>query len=148
MSPKTPIAFDQEPPHSSQNPQSFGRVSVADMTGHVEALCREHGITVEPHSRSGRACRREKTIYIRPVKSAITYATALHELGHVLGPNPNRRLAQEAAAWKWAEEHAIAWPEAARKDAENSLRSYLEWALRKRSRGINIVIPDDYPVKE
>ncbi len=80
-----------------------------DVTGaeaHVVELAKANGITIGSHSRGGRAWLRKgggAGINIRQVKSAITYAVALHELGHILGKNRSGpRLFRETAAWVWA----------------------------------------------
>lgn len=106
--------------------------TVAAMAEHVAALCAEHEIEVGPHSRGGRACRRERWINIRPVKSEVTYAVALHELGHVLGREQSKpRLFKEAAAWTWARDNAIAWTPRMVETMASALRSYADWAKRK-----------------
>jgi hypothetical protein len=103
-----------------------------EMRQHVADICRDQGIRVLPHSRGGRASRTHRIIAIRPVKSAITYAVALHELGHVLGPWQSQpRLYAEAGAWKWAKEVAGVWTPAMEDKMARSLHSYVLWAERR-----------------
>jgi hypothetical protein len=107
------------------------------MAEHITDLCEAHKITVESHSSGGRAYKRKRIIYIRPVRSAITYATALHEIGHILGPWQSlQRLFSEAGAWVWAKENARVWTPPMQRDMEKSLDSYAEWALDKRARKV------------
>jgi hypothetical protein len=105
---------------------------------HVERIIASHGLTVTAHSRGGRANRRRKTIAIRPVKTAITYAVALHELGHVLGKSAAHRLDREANAWKWAKENAIEWTGPMETKMRACLLSYQQWQSRKEASGVNV----------
>jgi hypothetical protein len=110
------------------------------MRRHVETICRDEGIRVLPHSRGGRASREHRIIAIRPVKSAITYAVALHELGHVLGPWQSQpRLHAEAGAWKWAKEVAHVWTPVMEEKMSRSLHTYVLWAERRRG----VKMPDE-----
>ncbi|MEN3974457.1 hypothetical protein [Emcibacter sp. SYSU 3D8] len=112
-----------------------------DMRQHVAAICRDENIRVLPHSRGGRASRTHRIIAIRPVKSAITYAVALHELGHVLGPWQSQpRLYAEAGAWKWAREVAGIWTPTMDVKMSRSLHSYVLWAERRAPR---VKLPED-----
>ncbi len=112
-----------------------------EMAQHVAAICRDEGIRVLSHSRGGRASKTHKVIAIRPVKSAITYAVALHELGHVLGPWQSQpRLYAEAGAWKWAREVAGIWTPSMEDKMSRSLHSYVLWAERRAPR---IKLPED-----
>ena len=112
-----------------------------DMRLHVATICRDEGIRVLPHSRGGRASKDHRIIAIRPVKSAITYAVALHELGHVLGPWQSLpRLYAEAGAWKWAKEVAGIWTPVMEEKMSRSLHSYVLWAERRAPR---IKLPED-----
>jgi hypothetical protein len=80
---------------------------VAGWLRHVLDLAAEHGVTVTwcESDRHGAAWRRTRRIRIPIIEDDIDYATALHEIGHVVGRNPRRRLDQEAAAWRWALDH-------------------------------------------
>jgi hypothetical protein len=79
------------------------------MWEHVERLAAQHGITID----TGRvatpiealAVPWPRTICIPLLRSAVSYATALHEMGHiVLG-----YVADERAAWEWARQNALVW---------------------------------------
>mgnify|MGYP007079508835 CR=1 FL=1 len=65
-------------------------MSVRGYELHVRELCLTHRITVISH-RSGRAWRKRRVIGIRPVKSSVTYAVALHEIGHILAADDLKR---------------------------------------------------------
>ena len=102
-----------------------------DYAAHITRLCKIEDITVESHSRGGRAYRRKRLIKMRPVKSDITYAVALHEIGHILGPRQSgTRLDKEVGAWEWAEQHALEWTAAMSEKRAICLRSYLAKAAR------------------
>ena len=104
------------------------------MAAHIDELTAEHGITVGDHSRGGRAWRKSKRINIRPVKTAITYAVALHEIGHVVGPKQSgRRLERELAAWQWARQNAKAWSPAMTAKAAKGLNSYINRYRRHKT---------------
>jgi len=116
------------------------------MAAHVARLCEDLGIEVLPHSSGGRACRRDRTIAIRPVRSARTYAVALHEIGHVVGPWQSKpSLYAEAGAWHWARDNAIEWSEQVSGTCARALRSYLDHARDKHARGVRNapVIPEE-----
>ena len=105
---------------------------VQTMRDHINALAARHNVRMGNHSRGGNASRRGRFINIRPVKSAITYSVALHELGHVLGPYQSQpRLYKEAGAWKWALENALVWTPPMQKTMIRSLTSYLKWQQRR-----------------
>ena len=105
---------------------------LAALREHIEILCVRNRIRIGRHSRGGNASRRGRFINIRPVKSAITYVVALHELGHILGPWQSQpRLYKEAGAWKWATENALVWTPVMQKTMVKSLNSYLFWQRRR-----------------
>lgn len=121
----------------------MSKVTVAEMAAHVAQLCETHGIVVEAHSRGGRAFRRERRMKIRPVKSAASYAVALHEVGHILGRRQSQtRLCSEAGAWMWAREHALVWLPVMEQKQRASLASYLRWATR-RYKHVSLPKPED-----
>lgn len=87
----------------------------------------------------------ERWIEIPAVKSRVSYAIALHELGHILGPWQDRSLIErEAGAWKWARAHALVWSKAMDVTMHKGLQSYLDVALLE-SRNLSkkpIKLPD------
>jgi hypothetical protein len=80
---------------------------------------------------------------IAPVKGQVTYFVALHEIGHLVGKGRSgTRLEKEAAAWRWAIEHAIIAPtDATRRSMGRRLRSYVRWAELRQHRRRPPVIP-------
>lgn len=100
---------------------------------HIHSLLAMHGIACEWRDRTaGRSWRRWKRVRLQPVRSAITYAAALHEIGHVVGPQTGQRLNREAQAWRWAEANAIEWTEPMIRSAARCIGTYLRWCERRR----------------
>jgi hypothetical protein len=117
------------------------RPSVTDLDAHVQQLCEAHGVERRSGGRGlayrrGPAGRRRPGIRIPPIKSQVTYAVALHELGHLLGPGRSgTRLEKEAAAWRWALANSIVpLSDHARRSAGSRLRSYVTWAELRQHR--------------
>ena len=74
-----------------------------ELAEHIARICKIEDINVERSSRNGRAWRGMRAIEIPPVKSEITYALALHEIGHILNKRQSgTRLDKEVGAWEWA----------------------------------------------
>lgn len=97
-----------------------------NLADHIDRICKIEDIQIESHSRGGRAYRRSRRIKIRPVKSEITYAIALHEIGHILGPRQSgTRLDKEVGAWEWAIEHAVHWTLPMAQKMRACLESYM-----------------------
>jgi hypothetical protein len=65
-------------------------------------------------------------VVIPPVKSAISYATALHEIGHILGRHQQSAvtMARERWAWRWAQKNALVWKPAMERNRLASLARY------------------------
>jgi hypothetical protein len=117
------------------------RLPVAELDAHIQHLCDVHGVERRTGGRGvayrrGPAGRRRPGIRIPPVRSQVTYAVALHELGHLLGPGRSgARLEKEAAAWRWALANSIVpLSEHARRSAGRRLRSYVTWAQLRQHR--------------
>ncbi len=101
---------------------------------HISALCQQHSISVGSHSRGGRAYRKQRRINIRPVKTAITYCIALHEIGHIMGKmQSGNRLDKETGAWHWAMDNALEWTDVMDTKMGECLTSYVEWAKRHKT---------------
>ena len=118
------------------------------MAAHITKLCHQHGILVRPHSSGGRASVSRRIIWIRPVKSAVTYAMALHELGHILGKQPARRIDRELAAWEWAKANVVLWDDRMDRERSTCLTSYVRWAERRQRRDSRsrVFITPDHPI--
>jgi hypothetical protein len=111
--------------------RSAPRITGATMAAHVAQLVEQHDVEVVAHARGGRSWRKARRIAIRPVKTTVTYSTALHELGHVLGPwQTGGRLEAEAGAWRWALDNALPGTVTPvfHLDVRRSLASYARWA--------------------
>lgn len=106
---------------------------------HVATLASEHRITITHDAADfgnkvldaylmatlcgvpfGYSDPKNRRICIRPVVDDVTYAVAMHEMGHILHPDGhlrNRGLEftyaliqrEERNAWLWAANHAVAW---------------------------------------
>ena len=98
--------------------------TVAKMWPHVRQLCKAHEIELTYGPPGASRCRRE--IWIRPVKSRLAYATALHEIGHILGRHQlsDVVLTRERWAWDWARRSALQWTPAMQQHAERCIESY------------------------
>lgn len=106
---------------------------VGHYAAHIARICKIEDIAIESHSSGGRAYRRQRRIKIKAVKSAVTYAVALHEIGHILGPHQtgkNTRLDKEVGAWEWAQSNALEWTDAMSAKRAVCLLSYLAKAAR------------------
>lgn len=107
-------------------------LTVEKMNKHVQAIADENQIVIHrnlsrlssSHSISGVS----EEIYIAPIRSVLSYAVALHELGHQLGPYQGslRVLVRERAAWKWARRNALLWLPRMQARAKASIRWYEE----------------------
>lgn len=100
---------------------------------HIEVLLLHHEITVDWRERTNaRSWRKIRKVRLEKVRGASSYAIALHEIGHVVGPQGGRRLEKEAQAWRWAQENAIEWTEGMERLAARCIETYLVWCERKR----------------
>lgn len=89
-------------------------------------------ITIKPFA-SARAYRASRHMVIRPIRGRTTYFVALHEIGHICGKNPRRRLEQEVTAWRWALDNAIVDPTpGVWKHIARALETYVTRAERRK----------------
>jgi hypothetical protein len=103
-------------------------LTTKDLRRHVVDLCDKHGVTVYAWCRRLSQCHAltyRDEISIVPVASRITYATALHEIGHLRGRHQrsSSTLVRERWAWEWARANALIWTPA----MENSARKAMKW---------------------
>jgi hypothetical protein len=110
-------------------------VDLADMRRHIKQLTAEFArddVAIHRVKRLHRA-KALKTesgevleLQLPPVRSSISYATALHEIGHAKGRYQNSRsvMTRERAAWQWARENALIWTETMERRALNALAWY------------------------
>ena len=87
--------------------------TIAELREHIVVLCLQWEITVSYCDRPAKAwgARELEEICIAPVRSVISYAAALHEIGHVRGryqQSPKVEV-RERDAWRWARTNAMIW---------------------------------------
>jgi hypothetical protein len=101
--------------------------TIAEMRAHVLELCERHEFIVNWCRRSSQAqaLRMADEITIAPIRSTLSYATALHELGHLLGRHQDSRrvMVRERWAWRWARQNALIWTPT----IERQMRDDLAW---------------------
>ena len=104
------------------------RVSIADLAQHFRDLCATEDINVEWCRRPMQAAssREMEFVSIAPIKSVISYAVALHEVGHIKGryQQSPRVIVRERWAWDWARRNAIIWTPRMERHARTSLAWY------------------------
>jgi hypothetical protein len=108
------------------------RPSLEQMRQHVAEL-------LETHEIISRCCRSPRLawgardvweVHIPQIKSAVSYATCLHEIGHLLGRHQNsaslmvRERWAWRWAWRWAEQNALTWTPQMDRDRDKSLAWY------------------------
>jgi hypothetical protein len=107
------------------------KIGVAQMRDHVERVVKKHDIVVRHVTRIRRSrCfpwdGAPPLMQFPVVRSAITYAVALHELGHYLGEHVDHPdcIVRERAAWQWARTNALVWTTGMERCVTWSLSSY------------------------
>lgn len=110
------------------------KMTAREMADHIEQIAAENGIVIfYKEGLKARAWRKLRRIRIRPVKTASTYAVALHEIGHVLGRRQSQtRLYAEIGAWEWAKNNAGFWSSVMTSKMRRCLDSYVQWSKRSR----------------
>jgi hypothetical protein len=100
-------------------------MSLDAMWEHIERLAAQHAIKIDTRidrPADAFAVPWARIICITPLRSAIGYATALHEIGHiVLGRSHDQEIEREREAWQWARSNAIDWTPAMERCASESL---------------------------
>lgn len=101
---------------------------------HIEELLSKNGIVADWRERTRCVANsRNRTIRIQFIKGAVSYAVALHEIGHILGHGRSlRRLDKEVFAWQWAKANAKEWRKPMKVALQSRLQSYVRWAQRRR----------------
>lgn len=116
------------------------KTNAAPLREHVYRLADQCGTRVV-HRGRGIAYRRERLITVPEIRGPVSYFVALHELGHIVGPNPRLRLSQEVAAWKWALDNSIIDPpRSVYRHIAKCLDAYFWRAFHRRG----MRIPDDF----
>lgn len=102
-------------------------MNVATMRQHIESLAQQQQIVVYTNrvrrTANAFALREAEEVHTPPIRSAITYAVALHEIGHILGRHQQSRhsIVREEWAWRWARENALVWTAAMERHAADAL---------------------------
>ena len=102
------------------------------MQRHLEELATKHEILLDTRwiKRTADAYATRETdgnadeVHTPPIRSDITYVTALHEFGHILGSyqDSRRSLVRECWAWLWARENALVWTHRMEREAVKALK--------------------------
>lgn len=114
--------------------------TVYHLATHIMEICWAHKIVVTWCDRPSRACAMPDhwEICIPAVRSTLSYATALHEIGHLLGQYQQTRfvVAAERWAWVWARDNALIWTDRMDRCAGASLDGYrqLSWTTTAHMR--------------
>jgi len=104
-------------------------VKLSKRRRHIDELVEHHEISVVAVRRMDDAYAMREAdggndeIAIAPVRSAGSYPTALHEIGHILGRYQQSAvtMVRERWAWQWARDHAVAWTPTMERVAKSSL---------------------------
>jgi hypothetical protein len=112
------------------------RISTIRTEQHVLDIAARHRVTI--HRRDDyRAYAATEFMEIRlpRIRSAITYGTALHELGHCLGRHQTSRYVMVAERWAWrsAKANVLVWTATMERNMCRSLAWYevgAPWAPR------------------
>ena len=96
------------------------------LAAHVDALCKHYRIGVQYQPGKAYAWQMERRIRVPPGGTDVSYAVALHELGHILGKWQTRPLLiSEVGAWRWAKGVALFWTPVMDGRMRDCLESYV-----------------------
>jgi antirestriction protein ArdC len=101
-------------------------MTLTEMQRHIASLCEATEILVSYGAQKAWGSYQLREIYVPHVKSARSYATALHEIGHILGRHQTSEvvLVRERWAWEWARRNAIEWTSVMQRHSEWCLEYY------------------------
>jgi hypothetical protein len=113
------------------------------MRQHITSLLDRHEIIHQSNGRKAFALFEAWEVQFPAVKSQISYATALHEIGHLLGPRRNSRriMVRERDAWRWAKRNALQWTPT----MERCARDSLDWYKRNVTESSTTKPTEEYP---
>jgi hypothetical protein len=99
-----------------------------EMRRHIADLLKDYDIR---HSRTqsgtaGAWTNAREVQNILPVKDEVSYATALHEIGHIRGRYQKSRfiVTRERWAWQWAKQQVSNWTPAMEKERRLRMAEY------------------------
>lgn len=111
---------------------------------HVAALCEERRIDIDYFDGGDHAWKEDRKIRIRPIRGERTYATAMHEIGHILGKWQGRNeILEETGAWAWARQNALCWTAEMHNVMDRCLTSYI-----RASKPADLPRSLDHPIHE
>lgn len=103
---------------------------------HVQRLADHYGLTIEHVDISeSRVSLSERTLYLAPITDDVSYAVALHEIGHYAERGKTVSLSDfyrvnpipaECLAWSWAARAAIQWTRPMIMRCFDSLRLHMD----------------------
>jgi hypothetical protein len=110
-------------------------MNVEQMQAHILQLCEDNEISFNWVRRGAWGSYWAREIWIPSIKSARSYATALHEIGHILGRHQLSEviLVRERWAWEWARRNAIEWTPTMRRHTDWCLEYYERTPYARRS---------------
>jgi hypothetical protein len=125
------------------------KIDMSEYALHISNLAAYHGVHIDWRvSTRGRSWRKTKRIRVNQITTMARYAIALHELGHILGPQSKNRINKEYQAWQWAIDNALLFDADCWAELRKCLRSYIVWAENRQYRAnCRPVIPaQDHPI--
>jgi hypothetical protein len=107
------------------------RISASVFHAHILDLVQHHNIgwcTLSGSCQYGQAIQEIREIETPAIRGRLSYATALHEIGHIVGPYRNhhryKTMMHEIGAWKWARRNALIWSPGMEKHVQECLQWY------------------------
>ena len=125
-------------------------MKIRKLDQHFRALCKKHEVKVRlykpelfpedgPPSKGLNGCsdRENRIVYIPKIRSRVSYAIAMHELGHVIGPwQSSTVLIREAGAWKWVRDNVLTWGKSEEKTMRLGMLSHFTAAMEEHLLGL------------
>ena len=112
----------------------MNKLRVEDMRRHIVDLCTKYEINVTYCKGRAWAVQQFEEISIPPIRSSVSYATALHEIGHIKGrfQFSHDVVVRERWAWRWAKANALIWTFGMQRSAVRGLAWYQEQVAKGR----------------
>ncbi len=114
-------------------------ITIADLEQHFLRLCAEEEVDIQWCDRPSKALAVSgefESVRAPRIRSVISYAVAMHELGHLKGRNQHstHQIVRERWAWDWARRNAILRTKRMERYAAASMGWYQRQAVRQRRR--------------